>query len=145
MWPGSSRSIQVGSVDDVKVSGTIAADSIVVSAGAVTTVQVGATKTANIPLATTETISILTDEGGDTVDVTTFDSVSPHLVVDGEFPSAKRFSDNLIVRNGSASHVQFRNVQSHDQGDGTVFAIYESTGNETVIDYFGIEDIRFFH
>ena len=100
----------------------------------------------NIPLATTETISILTDEGGDTVDVTTFDSdVSPHLVVDGEFPSAKRFSDNLIVRNGSASHVQFRNVQSHNPGDGTVFAIYELTSNETVIDYFGIEDIRFFH
>jgi len=57
----------VGSVDNVEVSGTIAADSIVVSAGAITTVRVGTTKTANIPLATTETISILTDEGGDTV------------------------------------------------------------------------------
>ena len=134
----------VGGVDDVEVSGTIVADSVVVSAGAITTVQVGTTKTANIPVATSETISVFGDEGGDTVDVTVFDSVSPHLVVSGEFPSAKRFSDNLIVRNGSASHVQYRNVQSHDQGDGTVFATYRSTSNETVIDYAGIEDIRLF-
>ena len=135
----------VGSVDDVEVSGTIVADSVVVSAGAVTTVQVGTTKTANIPVATAETISVFGDEGGDTVDVTVFDNVSPHLVVEGEFPSAKRFSDNLIVRNGSASHVQYRNVQSHDQGNGTVFASYKSTSNESVIDYVGIEDIRLFH
>jgi RTX calcium-binding nonapeptide repeat (4 copies) len=134
----------VGSVDDVEVSGTIATDSIVVRAGAVTTVQVGTTKTANIPVATSETISVFGDEGGDTVDVTVFDSVSPHLVVAGEFPSAKRFSDSLIVRNGSASHVQYRNVQSHDPGDGTIFATYRSTGNETVIDYAGIEDIKLF-
>jgi Ca2+-binding RTX toxin-like protein len=134
----------VGGVDNVEVSGTIEADSIVVSAGAVTTVQVGTTKMANIPLATTETTSILTDEGGDTVDVTVFDGVSPHLVVDGEFPSAKRFSDSLIVRNGSPGHVQYRNVQSHNQGDGTVFASYR-TGSQTVIDYFGIENVRFFH
>ena len=134
----------VGSVDDVEVSGTSVADSIVVSAGAVTTVQVGTTKTANIPVASSETISVFGDEGGDTVDVTVFDSVSPHLVVEGEFPSAKRFSDNLIVRNGSPSHVQYRNVQSHEQGDGTVFATYRSTSNETVIDYAGIEDIRLF-
>jgi hypothetical protein len=121
------------------------ADSVVVSAGAVTTVQVGTTKTANIPVATSETISVFGDEGGDTVDVTVFDNVSPHLVVEGEFPSAKRFSDNLIVRNGSPSHVQYRNVQSHDQGNGTVFASYKSTSNESVIDYAGIEDIRLFH
>ena len=134
----------VGSVDNVEVSGTTAMDNIVVSAGAVTTVQVGATKTANIPLATTETTSILTDEGGDTVDVTVFDGVSPHLVVDGEFPSAKRFSDSLAVRNGSPGHVQYRNVQSHTPGDGTVFAAYKS-GSQTVIDYFGLEDVRLFH
>jgi len=134
----------VGGVDNVEVSGTTAADNIVVSAGAVTTVQVGATKTANIPLATTETTSILTDEGGDTVDVTVFDGVSPHLVVDGEFPSAKRFSDSLLVRNGSPGHVQYRNVQSHDPGNGTVFASYK-TGSQTVIDYFGVEDVRLFH
>jgi hypothetical protein len=70
--------------------------------------------------------------------------VSPHLVVDGEFPSAKRFSDSLIVRNGSPGHVQYRNVQSHDPGDGTVFASFK-TGSQTVIDYFGIEDVRLFH
>ena len=133
-----------GGVDNVEVSGTTAPDNIVVRAGAVTTVQVGATKTANIPLATTETTSILTDEGGDTVDVTVFDGVSPHLVVDGEFPSAKRFSDSLIVRNGSPAHVQYRNVQSHDPGDGTVFASYKS-GSQSVIDYFGVEDVRLFH
>ena len=134
----------VGSVDNVEVSGTTAPDSILVGAGAVTTVQVGTTKTANIPLATAETISILTDEGADMVDVTVFDGVSPHLVVDGEFPSAKRFSDTLTVRNGSPGHVQYRNVQSHDLGDGTVFASYKS-GSQSVIDYFGVENVRLLH
>ena len=134
----------VGSVDNVEVSGTTAPDSILVGAGAVTTVQVGTTKTANIPLATAETISILTDEGADMVDVTVFDGVSPHLVVDGEVPSAKRFSDTLTVRNGSPGHVQYRNVQSHDLGDGTVFASYKS-GSQSVIDYFGVENVRLLH
>jgi hypothetical protein len=134
----------LGGVDDVEVSGTLGNDNIVVSAGATTTVQVGATKTANIPLATTETTSIFADEGGDTVDVIVFDNVSPHLLVAGEFPSAKRFSDSMIVRNGSTSHVQYRNVQSHDPGSGTVFAQYKN-GNQTVIDYSGLEDLTFFH
>ena len=131
-------------VDNVGVLGTNAADNVVVLAGALTTAQVGATKTATIPVSTSEAISLLTNAGADALDITVFDDVSPRLVVDGELPSAKRDSDAMVVRNGSASHVQYRNVQSHEPGQGTVFATYRSTGNETRVEYTGIEDIRFF-
>ena len=131
-------------VDNVGILGSPAAESIVALAAAITTVQVGTMKTASIPVSNAEVISILTDDGADTVDISTFETVSPRLVVEGHLPAAKRFSDLMLVRNGSPSHVMFRDVRGHEPEAGTVFATYRSTGNETQIAYSSIERVRFF-
>ena len=143
---GGTLTIDPGAgVDNVSVIGTTAADNISSPGRSPHHGSgIGTTKTASIPVSTSEAISLLTNEGADALDITVFEDVSPRLVVDGELPSAKRDSDAMVVRNGSANHVQYRNVQSHDPGQGTVFATYRSTGNETRIEYTGIEDIEFF-
>lgn len=134
----------LGDSDKVSVLGTLADDQITALILPITSIQVNATKTVMIPQATAEKIAVFCDEGADLFDVTTFDSVAARLFVFGDQPSSKRFSEKMNVRNGSPSHVQYRDVKAHVFENGSIFAEYRSTSNTTRIDYESVENLKFF-
>lgn len=134
----------LGGSDKVTVLGTLADDTFYASALPMTTVGVNALKAATIPQMTAEKIAALADEGADTFDVTVFDSVAARLFLFGDQPSSKRFAENVIVRNGSASQVQYRDVKAHVFENGSVFADYKSTSMTTRLDYEGVENLKFY-
>jgi hypothetical protein len=134
-----------GGLDDVKIVGTLGDDTIVVDANSTTTVQVGNWKAAVIPLADAEVVSIDAGEGEDLIDVTVYDGADAVLTVAGDLEAAKKFSDEMIVRNGSATKVTYNDVKSHVFESGSVFALYKGTGSETRIDYIDVENLTFFN
>jgi Ca2+-binding RTX toxin-like protein len=134
----------LGGSDKVTVLGTLADDTFYAQTLPLTTVQVNALKTATIPQLTAEKIAALADEGADTFDVTVFDMVAGRLFLFGDQPSSKRFAENVIVRNGSATQVQYRDVKAHTFENGSIFVDYKSTALTTRLDYEGVENLKFY-
>lgn len=128
--------------DRVEVRGGLIGEVFKVLANSVLSTQVGTSKTLLAPLASTERLALEGNEGTDTFDITTYDAVNAVIAVDGDLPSAKRFSDSMIVRNGQGK-VTFSDVKAHTFENGSVFAKYK-TGNSTRIDYTSLETIKFF-
>jgi len=124
------------------VDGGLDAETFKVFANSTLSTQVGTSKTLLAPLSSTEVLALLGNEGADTFDITTYDSVNALLAIDGDLPSAKRFSDKMNVRNGQGK-ATFSDVKSHTFEAGSVFAKYK-TGNSTRINYTSIESIKFF-
>lgn len=127
--------------DRLTVLGGIADDRFDVLAGEVTTVQVGALAPLAVPHASTEVVHMFGADGTDVFDITTFSTVSPVLAVYGDSPAAKRFSDTLVLRDGSGK-AQFRDVKGHEFETGSAFAAYKS-GHSTRVDYVEMESVQF--
>jgi hypothetical protein len=133
-----------GGNDNVAVVGTLGQDTISALVEPTTMVQVDSTLAVAIPQASTEVLSILAGDGADLIQVTTFDTVSAILFVDGGEPSSKKNSDKIEVTNGGPSKVKFLDQKSHVKEEGSIFATYRSTGAETRIDYRSVEKLKFF-
>ena len=82
-----------GNVNSVTVEGTAGADTITVTNGATTTVQVGAWQTVSVPTAHTASLVVDGDGGADTFDVT--GSNGPTLTINGSStdPGTLNFTD----------------------------------------------------
>lgn len=109
--------------DRVTARGTAAGDRFTALAGLLTTVQVGDIKSLTVPQASTEVVGMLGSDGTDVFDVTTYDTLSTVFAAYGDSPSAKRFSDTLVLRDRSRK-AQFRDVKGHIFETGSAFASY---------------------
>ena len=131
-----------GASDKVTIRGTVADDLFKASAGPLMSVRVNDTKAVNLPQAPTEQTFMAGADGSDTFDVTVFDSVSPTLTAFGDWPSSKRFSDALIMRDGSGK-AQFKDVKGHIFETGSASAAYRATGKTSRVDYQELESVQF--
>jgi hypothetical protein len=131
-----------GATDKVTIRGTVADDLFKASAGPLMSVRVNDTKAINLPQAPTEQTFMAGADGSDTFDVTVFDSVSPTLTAFGDWPSSKRFSDALIMRDGSGK-AQFKDVKGHIFETGSASATYRATSKTSRVDYQELESVQF--
>jgi hypothetical protein len=128
--------------DTVTTYGTAAGDVVTVNVNTMVTVQVGNTKTLNLPAAQIEKVGISTLQGGDTIDVNIYDTVSASLFVDGGEPTTvNKGNDVLNVFDQSAGKKgTYSNISGgNTAGSGAVVLSFKTTGNSTRIDYVAIE------
>jgi hypothetical protein len=137
----------VGGSDIVSVLGTSAVDAIAASLGVASTIQVNGLLAVSVPTANAERLGIDAGQGVDSVNVTAFDSVNANLFVEGGDPTANpQNADELVVSSGSPK-AKFQQLPGGPTpGSGGVTVSYpQTTGNQTRIDYAGIEKLKIQH
>jgi hypothetical protein len=133
----------LGGNDTLTVNGTAAADAVTATVNTTTVVQVGSLKAVSLPIANVERLAIVTGQGADTVNVTTFDTVNASLLVDtGEPTTNTPNGDTLNVSDGSGSARVRKQPGGPVPNSGSVLVEYtRTTNNQTRIDYVGVEKI----
>ena len=132
----------LGGSDQVTVIGTVSADMIIVVLNTITTVQVNALLTVEMPIASVERVATLAGQGVDVVHATVFDAVNANLTVDGGVPSTNpKRGDLLVVRDGSGK-AKILTQSSAVKGSGSVLFFYHKTTlNRSRVDYVKVEKV----
>lgn len=137
----------LGGSDTATVLGTGAADAIGATLNVVSTVQVNGLLAVSLPTGSVERLAIDAGQGADSVSVTAFDSVNANLFVAGGDPTTNpQNADQLTVASGSPKAKFQQAPGGSTPGSGAVTVAYpQTTGNQTRIDYAGIEKLKIQH
>jgi len=128
--------------DTVTTYGTAAGDGVAVTVNTTLSVQVGATRTLNMPAADIEKVGISTIQGNDTINVDIFDTVNAFLFVDGGEPTTvNKGNDALNLFDMSAGKKgTYSNISGGPSpGAGAVVLTFKAAGTATRVDYVNIE------
>jgi hypothetical protein len=133
--------------DIALVLGTSAADTINASVNVSSSVQVNALLAVSLPTSTVERLSIDAGQGADAISVTAFNTVNGSVFVEGADPTTNpQNADHLTVAGGSPKAKFQQMPGGPTPGSGAVVVSYpQTTGNQTRIDYSGIEKLKIQH
>ena len=128
--------------DTVTTYGTAAGDGVAVTVNTTLSVQVGGTRTLNMPAADIEKVGISTIQGNDTINVNIFDTVNAFLFVDGGEPTTVNKGNDALntVDMSAGKKGTYSNISGGPSpGSGAVVLAFKATGTATRIDYVNIE------
>lgn len=128
--------------DTVTTFGTAANDAVTVNVNTTATVQVGNTKTLNMPALQVEKIGISTAQGNDAINVNVYGTVNASLFVDGGEPTTVNKGNdalNLFDKSTGKKGVYSNISGGGSPGAGAVLLTFKGTGKSTRVDYVGIE------
>jgi hypothetical protein len=134
----------LGGTDSVQLNGTSSGDSATVVLDTMSVLGVNGLQAITSPTANAEQFALATGLGADDVSVTAFDTVNALLTVDADLPtSSTKKADSLTVAAGSPKG-KVGKMPSPVKGGGSLLVSYpQTTGNQSRVDYIGVESIAF--